>query len=63
MAAAALRARWRAGSSVVEHLTFNQMAVGSIPSPLTNDFNSLRIFLVSCFACWQPFGCESGAPR
>ena len=36
----------RAGSSVVEHLTFNQMAVGSIPTPLTNDFNALACFCV-----------------
>lgn len=36
--------RIRAGSSVVEHLTFNQMVVGSIPTPLTNDFNGLWFF-------------------
>ena len=27
---------------MVEHLTFNQMVVGSIPTPLTNDFNGLN---------------------
>ena len=31
-----------AGSSVVEHLTFNQMVEGSIPSPLTNEIIGLE---------------------
>ena len=30
---------------MVEHLTFNQMVEGSIPSPLTNKFNGLCVFL------------------
>jgi hypothetical protein len=32
----------RARSSAVEHLTFNQVVVGSIPTGLTSKINSLR---------------------
>jgi hypothetical protein len=30
-----------AGSSVVEHVTFNHVVVGSIPTPLTNESKHL----------------------
>lgn len=36
-----LRGSVRAGSSVVEQLTFNQLVVGSIPTPLTNTIKTL----------------------
>ena len=37
--------RGRAGSSVVEQLTFNQLVVGSIPTPLTKEIRYIdRVF-------------------
>ncbi len=40
---------------MVEQLTFNQLAVGSIPTPLTNTFNDLGYRLTGDFpACLSP---------
>lgn len=36
----------RAGSSVVEHVTFNHVVEGSIPSPLTSKIRYLGLFSV-----------------
>jgi hypothetical protein len=37
----------RAGSSAVEHVTFNHVVEGSIPSRLTNEFRDLMRVLIS----------------
>ena len=52
----------RARSSAVEHLTFNQVVVGSIPTGLTNDFNGLTFLKDVSQSIDQKWGFNGASP-
>jgi hypothetical protein len=52
----------RARSSAVEHLTFNQVVVGSIPTGLTSNFSNLLVTLIRCNATRGYPGAIPGRP-